>query len=145
MGNLLFQERLLPTDLLFRNFFETDSFFKSYAETKPNYPVDIYATEEGLNFDVAVVGLEKKDIKIEAEGNMLKVSHQKHYEEDDPKAGGSDKSYIHKGIARRAFNLGWKVSPKYNLKKIEATLNNGLLSILVPIVPEAKPVEIKIN
>ena len=138
MRNLIFQERLLPTDLLFRNFFETDSFFKSYAETKPNYPVDIYATEEGLNFDVAVVGLEKKDIKIEADGNLLKVSHEKDSSLDDT-------NYIHKGIARRAFNLGWKVSPKYDLKKIEATLNNGLLSILVPIEPEAKPVEIKIN
>ena len=139
MRNLIFQERLLPTDLLFRNFFETDSFFKSYAETKPNYPVDIYATEEGLNFDVAVVGLEKEDIKIEAEGNMLKVSNQKDSSEED------SKGYIHKGIARRAFNLGWKVSPKYDLKKIEAKLNNGLLTVLVPIQPEAKPVEIKIN
>ena len=139
MGNLLFQERLLPTDLLFRNFFETDSFFKSFTDTKPNYPVDIYTTDDGLYFEIAVVGLEKKDIKIEAEGNMLKVSHDKDSSEE------SEKGYIHKGIARRAFNLGWKVSPKYDLKKIEAKLDNGLLSILVPIEPEAKPVEIKIN
>ena len=138
MRNLIFQERLLPTDLLFRNFFETDSFFKSFTDTKPNYPVDIYTTDDGLIFDIAVVGLEKKDIKIEADGNLLKVSHEKDSSLDDT-------NYIHKGIARRAFNLGWKVSPKYDLKKIEATLNNGLLSILVPIEPEAKPVEIKIN
>ena len=140
MRNLIFQERLLPTDLLFRNFFETDSLFKSFAETKPNYPVDIYSTEDGLNFDIAVVGLDKSDIKIETDNNMLKVLHEK-----DAEIDSDNKNYIHKGIARRAFNLGWKVSPKYNLKKIEAKLDNGLLSILVPIEPDAKPTEIKIK
>tara|TARA_R100001377_G_scaffold84904_2_gene69557 strand:+ start:69 stop:491 length:423 start_codon:yes stop_codon:yes gene_type:complete len=137
--NLLFQERLLPTDLLFRNFFETDSLFKSHVETKPNYPVDVYTIEDGLCFDIAAVGLNKSELKIEAESSTLKVSHEKDSSIDD------HKSYIHKGIARRAFNLGWKVSPKYNLKKIEAKMENGLLSIFVPIEPEAKPVQIKIN
>jgi|TARA_R110000796_G_scaffold3094_20_gene11979 HSP20 family molecular chaperone IbpA len=138
--NLLFQERLLPTDLLFRNLFETDSLFKSHIDSKPNYPVDIYTTEEGLIFDIAVVGLDKNHIKIEIDSNMLKILHEK-----DAEIDSDNKDYIHKGIARRAFNLGWKVSPKYNLKKIDAKMENGLLSILVPIEPDAKPVEIKIN
>ena len=132
--NLLFQERLLPTDLLFRNL------FKSHIDSKPNYPVDIYTTEEGLIFDIAVVGLDKNHIKIEIDSNMLKILHEK-----DAEIDSDNKDYIHKGIARRAFNLGWKVSPKYNLKKIDAKMENGLLSILVPIEPDAKPVEIKIN
>ena len=71
---------------------------------------------------------------------MLKILHEK-----DAEIDSDNKDYIHKGIARRAFNLGWKVSPKYNLKKIDAKMENGLLSILVPIEPDAKPVEIKIN
>ena len=60
-------------------------------------------------FDIAAVGIDKSEIKIEADSNMLKVSHEK-----DSSNDGID--YIHKGIARRAFNLGWKVSPKYDLK-----------------------------
>tara|TARA_R100001510_G_C7559114_1_gene139836 strand:- start:91 stop:507 length:417 start_codon:yes stop_codon:yes gene_type:complete len=138
MGNLFLNERLFPTDLFFKNFFDTTSDFQSFAEVKPQYPVDIYTTDEGLIFDIAAVGIDKSEIKIEADSNMLKVSHEK-----DSSNDGID--YIHKGIARRAFNLGWKVSPKYDLKQIEAKLNNGLLSILVPVVPEAKPVEVKIK
>ena len=101
---------------------------------------EFYTTEEGLIFDIAVVGLDKNHIKIEIDSNMLKILHEK-----DAEIDSDNKDYIHKGIARRAFNLGWKVSPKYNLKKIDAKMENGLLSILVPIEPDAKPVEIKIN
>jgi hypothetical protein len=30
--------------------------------------------------------------------------------------------YIHKGIARRSFNLGYKITPKFNLTKASAEM-----------------------
>ena len=140
MRNLIFQERLLPTDLLFRNFFETDSLFKSFAETKPNYPVDIATVDNGLVIEIAAVGIDKKDIKIETAENTIKVIYEKG-EEDSPTAF----NYIHRGIARRSFNLGWKISPTFNLNAVKADMDKGLLKIFIPIADEAKPKAITIG
>jgi HSP20 family molecular chaperone IbpA len=140
MGNLFLHERLFPTDLLFKNFFDGDSFFKSHAEAKPQYPVDIKVGEECLCFDIACVGLNKNDINIDIADNTLRVIYEK------PIAEESDQcEYVHRGITRRGFNMGWKIAPKYNINKIEATMENGLLSIVVPVAEEAKPKTIKIK
>mgnify|MGYP001223301936 FL=1 len=140
MGNLFLDNRLFPTDLLFRNFFENDTTFQSYTETKPNYPVDIATTDTGLVIEIAAVGIDKKDINIETADNTLKVIYEKG-QDDSPK----EFDYIHRGIARRAFNLGWKISPKCDITKISATMDKGLLSIFIPFTKEATPKSVTIK
>ena len=140
MGNLFLDNRLFPTDLLFRNFFENDTTFQSYTETKPNYPVDIATTDTGLVIEIAAVGIDKKDINIETADNTLKVIYDKG-QDDSPK----EFDYIHRGIARRAFNLGWKISPKCDITKISATMDKGLLSIFIPFTKEATPKTVTIK
>ena len=140
MGNLFLHERLFPTDLLFKNFFDNNAQFNSYVDSKPNYPVDIATVDNGLVIEIAAVGLDKKDIQIETSENQLKVIYNKG-ESNSP----DGYEYIHRGIAKRAFNLGWKISPKYNLNGIKATMKNGLLSIEIPISEEAKPKTIAIK
>ena len=138
MTRLQFHERLFPTDLLFKNFFETDSHFQSHAEIKPNYPCDLFTDDDGLHIEIAAVGLDKKDIKIETAENQIKVIYDK---TDDEKSV----DYIHRGIARRSFNLGWKISPKFNLNRVKADMDKGLLSIFIPIFEDVKPKAIKIG
>ena len=138
MTTLRFHERLFPTDLLFKNFFETESQFQSHADIKPNYPCDLFTTDEGLGIEIAAVGLDKKDIKIETAENQIKISYDK---TDDEKSV----DYIHRGIAIRSFNLGWKISPKFNLNKVKAEMDQGLLTIFIPIADEAKPKAITIG
>ncbi len=140
MGNLFLDNRLFPTDLLFRNFFAVDSDFQSHVDSKPDYPVDVATTDAGLIIEIAAVGIDKNDIKIETADNTLKVIYDKG-QYDSPK----EFDYIHRGIARRAFNFGWKISPKCDITKISATMDKGLLSIFIPFTKEAtpKPVIIK--
>ena len=140
MGNLFLHDRLFPTDLLFRNFFDSTSAFQSFTETKPDYPVDIATTDNGLVIEIAAIGIDKKDINIETTDNTLKVIYEK-AQNDAP----SEFDYIHKGIARRAFNLGWKISPKCDVKKISATMDKGLLSIFIPFTKEATPKSVTIK
>ena len=127
--------RLFPTDLLFKNFFDQASAFESSVDRKINHPVDIIHTEDALLFEIAAVGLAKKDIELNVEdGNCLKVSYTKPSIESnnsDLDAG----EYIHRGIAKRSFDLGWKISPKFDLTKITATMENGLLKIQIPVNP----------
>ena len=140
-----FGTRLFPTDLLFKNFFDQASAFESNVDRKINHPVDIIYTEDALLFEIAAVGLAKKDIELQVEdGNCLKVSYTKPSIESnssDLDAG----EYIHRGIAKRSFNLGWKISPKFDLSKIKASMENGLLKIEIPVTPESKPKSITIK
>ena len=121
MGNLT-PFGLSPFDILIKDFFNTDTEFRPAHQTKINHPVDIYEANDGLNIDIACVGLTKKDIEITVEGDILKVE----YNRDKSK---KDESYVHRNIAKRSFNLGWRISRRFDLNKLDAKLQNGLLQL----------------
>ena len=56
-----------------------------------------------------------------------------------------DDVYIHKGIAKRSFNLGWKIDSKFNLSSATAEFKNGLLQIVIPYSENSKPKALKIS
>ena len=125
-------------DLVFKNFFDQKSRFQSVYGNKMNYPVDIYLKDEdGIVFDIAAVGLTQNDIEILTEGETLRVRHER--------TGADTRDYIHKGIARRAFDFAWKISTDLDLSKTKATMVDGLLNIFIPYAYERAPKRIKIN
>ena len=134
----LFYERT-PFDILVRNFFQEASNYSPLAETKVPHPVDIYTNETHLVFDIACTGISKEDLEIQTQANILKVNY------DKTKAETEDVEYIHKGIAKRSFNLGWKIDSKFDLNKADAQFENGLLRIAVPFTKgsEVKTLKIK--
>ena len=129
---------LSPFDILFKDFFNSDRDFTPFDQIKVNHPVDIYEFDEGLNIDIACVGLTKKDIDLSIEGDILKVQYKKPTVESN----SSDKeapNYIQKNIAKRSFDFGWRISRRFDLGKLEAKLQNGLLHLYAPTADEAKP------
>ena len=135
----LFYERT-PFDILVRNFFQEAGNYSPLADTKVPHPVDIYTNEHGLVFEIACTGISKEELKIETQDNILRINYDKG--KDDTLEGIE---YIHKGIARRSFNLGWKIDSKFDLKKIVAKFENGLLTIGLPFSKgsEVKLIDIK--
>ena len=147
MSNLekLYHSNLLdPFDVLFRNAFDSNSFFKPFTSSlKTDYPVDIYEDEKGLTIEIAAIGLDEEDIQIKSDQDLLSVSYQKgDFEELDEK-----KKYLCKSIANRSFSLSWKISNKLDLDKVQASLEKGLLKLEVPVKEEWKqePKLISIN
>ena len=133
----LFYERN-PFDILVRNFFQDASQYSPLEQTKLSHPVDIYTNDKGLIFDVACTGIAKEDIEILLQDNVLRINYTKAKEEEDV-------DYIHKGIAKRSFNFGWKIDSKFDLSKAVAKFENGLLTIGVPFAKgsELKTLQIK--
>ena len=126
-----------PFDLLWKNLFEEQPRFNTLID-KINYPVDIYEEDSGITFELAVVGVEKDDIEIQVQGDNLRISYEK-------KDQDTERSYIYKGIAKRSFDLAWKVASKFDLSKLEATMDKGLLNIRVPLSEDKKPKLIEIK
>jgi HSP20 family protein len=137
MGNLT-PFGLSPFDILIKDFFNTDTEFRPAHQTKINHPVDIYEANDGLNIDIACVGLTKKDIEITVEGDILKVEYNK----DKSK---NDETYVHRNIAKRSFNLGWRISRRFDLNKLDAKLENGLLHLFAPLTEDNKPKTVTIK
>jgi len=136
----LFNERT-PFDLLFRNLFKADGTFQEVIfENKQPHPLDIFYDDGGLHFEVACTGLTKKDIQLEVDGDLLKIIYDKPTEEDEDYSG-----YIYKGLAKRSFNLGYKVAAKFELEKLEAEMKDGLLHLFIPIAESKKAKTIKIK
>ena len=124
-------------DLVWKNFFDRNSNFLPIATTKMNYPVDIYTTDTGIRFEVAAVGLDKSDIEILTEGETLRVI----YASDEKPL----KDFIHKGIAKRAFDFAWKISNDLNISKANAEMDKGLLCIDIPYAKERAPKRLTIK
>ena len=143
MTTLISERHISPFDLLFKDFFRSELNFQPAIEAKIPHPVDIYENKDGLHFEVACTGLEKNDIEISIEGDVLKISYTK--KEEDKCCDVNDCNYLHKGIARRSFNLGYKVTSKFKLTDAAAEMKNGLLKISVPFAEEAKPKALKIK
>ena len=133
----LFYERN-PFDILVRNFFQEAGAYRPLAESKLPHPVDIYERDNGLGIDIACTGISKEDIEILIEGNIIRVNYERPKEE-------LEDVFIHKGIAKRSFNLGWKIDSKFNLSKATAEFKNGLLVITIPFAKGSEPKTLKIS
>ncbi len=130
---------LTPFDILVKNFFEQDSQFDKVNHRAVGHPVDIWEDKEGLTLEVACVGLNKSDVDVDIEDDILKVSYSK-------KDGSNESAHYHyRGVKKSSFDLGWKIARRFDLTKASANMENGLLKILVPFSKTAKPKSLKIQ
>ena len=130
---------LTPFDILVKNFFEQDSQFDKVNHRAVNHPVDIWEDKEGLTLEVACVGLNKSDVDVDIEDDMLKVSYSK-------KDGSNESAHYHyRGVKKSSFDLGWKIARRFDLTKASANMENGVLKILIPFSKAAKPKSLKIQ
>ena len=141
MGTIFLERNFSPLDILVRNFFQADQEeFQTPNNRIINHPVDIYEDKTGLYFDIACTGLSKKMVSVNVEGDILKVSYDKKDLDEI-----EDTHFYHSGIAKRSFNLGWKIARRFDLSKIEGSMKDGLLKLFIPLTPESKPKTVSIK
>ena len=131
---------ITPFDILFRNFFKADEAFAPALNSKQPHPLNIFHDDQGLYFEIACTGLTKKDIKIDIEGNEIKIHYLKKEPEEQLPEG-----YIYHGLSKKSFSLGYKIAPKFDIDLTDAKLEHGLLHIFIPLVEEAKKKTVTIN
>ena len=141
MGTLFLERHFSPLDILVKNFFQAEQEeFQPPNNRIINHPVDIYEDKTGLYFDIACTGLTKKQVKVDIEGDVLRVSYTKNDKEEEEAL-----HIYHSGIAKRNFNLGWKIARRFDLSKIEGPMKDGLLILFIPLTPESKPETVSIK
>ena len=141
MGTIFLEKHFSPLDILVKNFFNAEQEeFQQPNNRILNHPVDIYEDKDGLHFDIACTGLTKKQIELKVEDDVLRVIYTKKDDDDE-----KDLHIYHSGIAKRSFNIGWKIARRFSLPEIEASMKDGLLKLFIPLTPESKPKTVSIK
>ena len=125
-------------DRLFGRFFEED---EPMAMTNRWMPaVDVIETRDALIFKTELPGFEEKDVNLEIENNVLKISGERKLEETT-----KEKTYQRVERAYGKFFRTFTLPPNVNTDKVVATFSNGLLELTVPKKEEAKPRKIALE
>jgi HSP20 family protein len=103
-------------------------------------PVDIQETEEGYRLQAELPGLTKEDIQITLENNVLRLTGERKFEREARKESFHriERTY---GSFSRAFALPNQV----NAEGVQASFENGILTLMVPKAEQAKPRKIAIS
>lgn len=130
-------------DLLWKSFFEKGAQYRPITEKVVQHPVDIQEDLCCLKIEIAAVGLDKSDIDIIIDSETLRVAYRKSDEEKEAEA--NEYRYFYRSIKKAGFDIAWKVSSKYELSKLTASLDKGLLTLEIPFAKENKPKKIEIQ
>jgi len=103
-------------------------------------PVDIYEDQHSIQLKLEVPGIEEKDLNINVENNVLTVSGERKFENEQKEEN------FHR-IERRygSFTRSFTLPNTVDTEKITADYNSGVLSIRLVKREEAKPKQIKVN
>jgi HSP20 family protein len=100
---------------------------------------DIYETEDALKVILEMPGVEKGNVNVHVEDDVLNVEGRL----DLTKYQGLQPLYTEYNIGH--YERSFRLSNKIDQDKIGAELKEGVLSLTLPKVEEAKPRTIQVN
>jgi len=103
--------------------------------------VDIRENQNELQLDVELPGLNPNEVEITAENGVLTIRGEKQIERKE----GDDSRYHVVERAYGNFIRSFQLPQGLDESRIEATFNNGILSIHIPksALPQPKKIQIK--
>jgi HSP20 family protein len=100
---------------------------------------DIYETNDALNVVLEMPGVDKNSVDIRVEDSVLKIEGRL----DFAKYQGLQPLYTEYNVGH--YSRSFRLSSKIDQSKIAAELNDGVLSLVLPKVEEAKPRTIQVK
>ncbi len=108
-----------------------DNFHKSNHTTCTKPATNIIENEDSFELSLAVPGIEKKDIKIDLEDNLLTISSEKEVEKENV-------NFSRKEFGYHSFSRSFTLPKTVEVENIKADYKNGLLNITIPKMEETK-------
>ena len=100
---------------------------------------DIFETDDALTVILEMPGVEKKDVSVALEEDILRVEGQI----DFSKYHGMEPVYTEYNVGH--YTRGFTLSGKIDRDGISAQLDNGVLTLTLPKAKEAMPRRIAVN
>jgi HSP20 family protein len=111
-----------------------DDFFPVLSNRTSSMPaVNIREDEKDYVLDLAIPGIDKKDLKIDMNEDVLTISSESNNETEQSKDGYKRKEFSYSSFCRSFY-----IPENVNKDKIEANYKDGILSITLPKEEEEK-------
>ena len=115
------------------NFFN-DEFLPAFSNKSGSTPaVNIREDEKNYILDLAVPGIDKKDLKIDINKDVLTISSELKSENEESVNGYKRKEFSYSSFCRSFY-----IPENVNRDKIEANYRDGVLSVSLPKMDEDK-------
>ena len=123
-------------------FFDDDLLPMSNNRSNSLPAVNIREDEKRFILDLAVPGIEKKDLKIEFHEDILTISSEIKNESEESSDG-----YKRKVFSYSSFSRSFQIPENINKDKIEANYKDGILSVALPKAEEKNKIsrQVKIS
>jgi HSP20 family protein len=116
------------------NFFDDDFFPMLSNSTKSSVPaVNIREDDKNYVLDFAIPGIDKKDLKIDMNEDVLTISSEVKNESEDSK-----NDYKRKEFSYTAFSRSFNIPDNVDREKIGANYKDGVLTVSLPKQEEEK-------
>ncbi len=127
-------------------FFNTD-FWPSFLDVNTRYSVpavNILEEDNEYRIEVIAPGIDKKDVKINLEDDVLTISSERKEENEE-----KNKHYMRREFNYTAFSRSFVVPEEVDAEKISAEHKNGILTLHLPkkeeVVKKTHKREIKVS
>ena len=114
-------------------------FYYKSACSSDNPAVNITENEAGFHIEVAAPGIAKKDFNVSVEKDVLKIS----YEQETKKEEKDSEKVLKREFGINSFNRSFTLPETVDSEKIKASYNDGVLSVEIPKLVEAKVKQVK--
>ena len=119
-----------PFSDLMRDFFGNEGYCDDYnAIPEANISED----DNKYQIELAVPGLEKKEIKVEIDKDILKVRHESQEKKENENQRYSRREFLYKGFTRTFI-----IPESVDDSKLKAKYENGILILELPKKPKAE-------
>jgi HSP20 family protein len=109
-----------------------DDFFPVLSNRNGSMPsVNIREDEKNYVLDLAVPGIEKKDLKIDIKEDVLTISSETKNESEESRDGYKRKEFSYSEFCRSFY-----IPENVSREKIEAKYKDGVLSVTLPKIDE---------
>lgn len=124
---------------LFEESFLRPGFFGMGESAASMLPVDVYETDQHVMVKAAVPGVKPEDIEVTITGDLLTIKGEFKSEEKTEKA-----TYLRQERRYGSFCRQIGLSASVDSNKAKATFENGILSLELPKLEQAKAKTVKI-
>ena len=132
------------SDIYSRRFSDImDEFFNDAVTTRKSSfapSIDISETENQFIIDVEVPGINKEDIEVNFDNDMLTISGERSFNKEE-----DGKQYHRVESHYGTFNRSFRLPDNVDSESIKATYNNGILNITVDKSEEKLKKQIEIQ
>lgn len=124
------------------SFFDDENWLEPFwQDTAAGTGLDVYDTGEEVVVEAAVPGIPLENIDLSVEGNVLAISASKEETEEEKE----DKKTIYRETRQRSFHYTTNLPRGVNAEKAEATMEDGVLRVEIPVAEEEKRKKIEIK